>query len=83
MGNQIPNIAFQIAFCYQIGIGAKSDDDLRDKWLKKSNRQLGDLKAEKKLLWTMRLMNNTEVQRFLSNGMIYQIELIKEYQKRA
>jgi hypothetical protein len=38
MGNQIPNIAFQIAFCYQIGIGAKSDDDLRDKWLKKSNR---------------------------------------------
>jgi len=28
-------------------------------------------------------MNNTEVQRFLSNGMIYQIELIKEYQKRG
>jgi len=59
------------------------DDDLRDKWLKKSNRQLGDLKAEKKLLWTTRLMNNTEVQRFLGNGMIYRIELIEQYRKKG
>jgi hypothetical protein len=41
------DIAFQIAFCYKIGFGVKSDDNECHKWLEKSNKQLDDLKTEK------------------------------------
>jgi len=41
------HIAFQIAFCYQIGFRAMSDYNKPQKWLTKSNKQSVDLKAEK------------------------------------
>jgi len=40
-------IAFQLAFCYDIGFGTKSDDIQRQIWLAKSIRQLDDLNIEK------------------------------------
>jgi len=41
------NIAFQIAFCFLIGFGIKSDDNACYLWLEKSNKQPNDLKIEK------------------------------------
>ena len=41
------HIAFQLAFCYQIGFGVKSDDNTCHMWLVKSAKQLDDLKAER------------------------------------
>ena len=41
------HIAFQLAFCYQIGFGVKSDDNTCQMWLKKGAKQLDDLKTEK------------------------------------
>jgi hypothetical protein len=40
-------IAFQIAFCYQIGFGVKSDGTECHRWLQKSDKQPGDLMFEK------------------------------------
>jgi hypothetical protein len=42
------HIAFQLAFCYQIGFGVKSDDNASSIWLEKSNKQSEDLEVEKK-----------------------------------
>ena len=41
------HIAFQLAFCYQIGFGVKSDDNTCNMWLGKSTKQLDDLATEK------------------------------------
>jgi tetratricopeptide (TPR) repeat protein len=42
-----PHIAFQVAFCYQIGFGAKSDVNKCRIWLARSDKQPEDLKLEK------------------------------------
>ena len=41
------HIAFQLAFCYQIGFGVKSDDNTCNMWLGKSTHQLDELATEK------------------------------------
>jgi len=41
------HIAFQVAFCYMIGFGVKSDDNKCHMWLEKSSKYLDDLKVEK------------------------------------
>jgi hypothetical protein len=41
------NIAFQVAFCYQIGFGVPSNDVQRCLWLERSLRKQDDLKIEK------------------------------------
>ncbi|KAF8535484.1 hypothetical protein BDD12DRAFT_892616 [Trichophaea hybrida] len=38
------DIAFQVAFCYHIGFGVKSDENTCNMWLEKSNKQLNDLR---------------------------------------
>ena len=40
------HIAFQLAFCYQIGFGVKSNDNTCHMWLGKSAKQADDLKTE-------------------------------------
>lgn len=42
------NIAFQIAFCYHIGSGVKSNANKCQIWLQKSNKNYHDLKSKKK-----------------------------------
>ena len=41
------HIAFQLAFCYQIGFGVKSNNDTCHMWLEKSAKQPDDLKTER------------------------------------
>jgi tetratricopeptide (TPR) repeat protein len=43
-------IAFQLAFCYRIGFGVKSDGSKCDMWLGKSNRHSDDFKIEKEVV---------------------------------
>ena len=47
-------IAFQLAFCYHIGFGVKSDNNTCHVWLDKSDKQLEDLKAEEKAVQPVR-----------------------------
>jgi hypothetical protein len=70
------NIAFQVAFSYQIGFGVESDDSQRQTWLQRSSRQRGDLEAEKvaiKTNWNMCL----SIRNF--QGHPYPLDLIHEY----
>jgi len=71
------NIAFQVAFCYHIGFGAKSDDTQRHIWLERSMRQVDDLKVEMEAVRPVRVTN--ERIRKLNNGSFTQVDLIHEY----
>ena len=42
------HIAFQLAFCYHVGFGVKSNDNTCHVWLDRSNKQPEDLMAEEK-----------------------------------
>ena len=42
------HIAFQLAFCYHVGFGVKSNDNTCHVWPDKSNKQPEDLRAEEK-----------------------------------
>ena len=44
------HIAFQLAFCYQIGFGVKSNDDMCHMWLGKSAKQPDDLRSEREVV---------------------------------
>jgi tetratricopeptide (TPR) repeat protein len=69
------NIAFQVAFCYQIGFGVKSNDIQRRLWLERSLRKPDDLKIEKEAVrparWKRKRMREL-------NGLVH-IDLIHEY----
>ena len=41
------HIAFQLAFCYRIGFGVKSNHNKSHIWLEQSDKQLNDLEVEK------------------------------------
>ena len=69
------NIAFQVAFCYQIGFGVKSNDIQRRLWLERSLRKPDDLKIEKEAVRPARWKSKT--MRKL-NGLGH-IDLIHEY----
>ena len=49
------HIAFQLAFCYQIGFGVKSNDSTSNMWLGKSAKQPDDLRTEKEAVQPARL----------------------------
>jgi len=42
----VAHIAFQVAFCYHIGFGVKSDGNKCRIWLMRSNKELDDLRIE-------------------------------------
>jgi hypothetical protein len=69
------NIAFQVAFCYQIGFGVKSNEIQRCLWLERSFRKPDDLKIEKDAVrparWKSKRMREL-------NGLVH-IDLIHEY----
>src|SRR5436189_218614 len=77
--SQHPNIAFQVAFCYQIGFGVKSDESQRDIWLERSNRLLNDLEDEKKAASTRRSVKNGKVRKLLSEGFLDNFDLVYGY----
>jgi len=69
------HIAFQVAFCYQVGFGIKSHENKCHMWLEKSNIQSHNLKIEKEAVqlasWRSGKMNGLR-------GLI-QVDLIHEY----
>jgi len=68
-------LAFQVAFCYQIGFGVRSDDDECRKWLEKSNKQPNDLTIEKE---AVRPANGKRGRLSSLSGMV-SVDLIHEY----
>ena len=49
------HIALQLAFCYLIGFGVKSNDNTCHMWLGKSAKQPDDLKTEKEAVQPAKL----------------------------
>jgi len=68
-------IAFQLAFCYQIGFGVKSDESTSHTWLEKSNKQPNDLMIEKEAVRPARIQSERIIQR---NGHM-EVNMIHEY----
>jgi len=76
------NIAFQVAFCYQIGFGVKANDVQRDIWLVKSQKQLDTLQHEKKAVRDKHWKNEGMV-RLLNERHLHEINLAHEYRLRG
>jgi len=70
------NIAFQLAFCYLIGFGIKSDDNVCRLWLQRSTKSLNDLKIEKDTV-RRRFWKNGKMQQM--NARLLQIDVVHEY----
>ena len=49
------HIAFQLAFCYHIGFGVKSNGNTCHMWLRKSAKQPDNLKTEKEAVQPAKL----------------------------
>jgi hypothetical protein len=72
-------IAFQLAFCYHIGFGTKSNDDKCLIWLGKSNKQTYDLKIEKDAVGPAKFKSGRARGKY---GLI-KVDLVHEYRKRG
>jgi len=72
-----PHIAFQVAFCYLIGFGAKSDSNKCHIWLEKSNKQSYDLELEKE---AVRPANSKNGKMWWRYGLM-KVDLTHQYQK--
>ena len=70
------NIAFQVAFCYQIGFGIKSDDNASRIWLEKSNKRSEDLEVEKE---AVQHANWTSKSKFEFGGKFLKVNIMHEY----
>ena len=70
------HIAFQLAFCYHVGFGVKSDDNTCHVWLDKSNKQPEDLKAEEKAVQPTRGKSDSY------EGLVW-VDLIHEYRTQG
>ncbi|KAF8539826.1 hypothetical protein BDD12DRAFT_881587 [Trichophaea hybrida] len=73
------HIAFQIAFAYHIGFGAKSDDNKCRVWLERSNKHIHDLKLEKEAVQPAS-WNNEKLREL--QGLV-SVDLIHEYRTRG
>ena len=73
------HIAFQLAFCYQIGFGVESDDSTSHMWLRKSAKQSDDLEAEKEAVQPAR-WKSSRMQGY--EGLVW-VDLIHEYRTQG
>ena len=67
--------AFQLAFCYHIGFGVKSNGNTCHLWLRKSAKQPDDLKTEKEAVQPAR----SKMGGIQGNGEFVSVDLIHEY----
>ena len=67
------HIAFQLAFCYHVGLGVKLNDNTCHMWLDKSDKQPKDLKAEENAVQPARWKNS-----YYNEGLV-SVDLIHEY----
>ncbi|KAF8538086.1 hypothetical protein BDD12DRAFT_911052 [Trichophaea hybrida] len=70
------HIAFQVAFCYKIGFGVKSDDNKCRVWLERSNKQPDDLKAEKEAV-RPDSGNSERIRKY--DGLWREVDLVHQY----
>ena len=73
------HIAFQLAFCYHVGLGVKSNDNTCHVWLDKSDKQPEDLKAEEQAVQPSRWKGG-RMQEY--EGLV-SVDLIHEYRTRG
>ena len=73
------HIAFQLAFCYQIGFGVKSNDSACYMWLRKSAKQPDDLKTEKETVQPARWKSG----RMQGYEGLVGVDLIHEYRTQG
>jgi hypothetical protein len=75
-------IAFQLAFCYRIGFGTKSDENQSYIWLAKSAKRSEDLSAEKDAVRPASWKNGRrKIREF--NEILDEFDLIHEYRTRT
>ena len=73
------HIAFQLAFCYHVGFGVKSNYNTCHVWLDKSNKQPEDLKAEEQAVQPSRWKSGG-IQGY--EGLVL-VDLIHEYRAQG
>ena len=83
--NSTANAAFQIAFCYSIGFGARRDSSKRALWLRRSQKDMTDLQQEKEILAQtfegMGPYRSTKVQSWVVDGYISAFDFVREFKK--
>jgi hypothetical protein len=62
-------IAFQIAFCYHVGFGVKSDAAQSEKWPKKANKRQAELEGKKEVPLPL-FPENEMIRSFQSDGFL-------------
>lgn len=79
------NAAFQIAFCYRLGFGARRNPSKSALWLKRSQKDTTDLQREKEILgqpFPIRpYYKSTKVQSWIKDGYIPDFDFVHEFKK--
>lgn len=75
------NAAFQLAFCYYVGFGIRSDHERAQYWVEKAKRELGDLDEEKDEVVDFCLYSNKRVIKLDLDGFTMVMDHVSEYRK--
>ena len=75
------NAAFQLAFCYYVGFGIRSDHEMAQHWVNKGERELGDLEEEKDEVVDFCLYSNKRVIELGLDGFTMIMDHVSEYRR--
>ena len=74
------NAAFQLAFCYSVGFGIRSDHEMAQYWVAKGKRELEDLDEEKDEVADSGFYTNETVKDLSLDGMMI-MDHVSEYRR--
>ena len=74
------NAAFQLAFCYSVGFGIRSDHEMAQYWVDKGKRELEDLDEEKDEVADFGFYTNEKVKALSLDGVMI-MDHVSEYRR--
>lgn len=74
------NAAFQLAFCYSVGFGIRTDHEMAQYWVDKGKRELEELDEEKDEVSDFGFYTNEKVKDLSLDGMMI-IDHVSEYRR--
>ena len=75
------NASFQLAFCYHVGFGIRSDHSMAQHWVEKAKRELEDLDDEKDEVVDFCLYSNKRVIKLDLDGFTMVMDHVSEYRR--
>ncbi|KAL9076812.1 MAG: hypothetical protein Q9161_000797 [Pseudevernia consocians] len=75
------NAAVQLAFCYNVGFGIRSDHEMAQYWVDKSERELEDLEEEKDEVADFLFYNNKRVRELDFEGFTMVMDHVNQYRR--